>query len=125
MIMSNVIEYPWGEEHDGDEAYAQALKAVERLFLKHQARIVEQGEEARVAAEQSDFADHRMLSHAAARATNEAWDADEQMSALKQRLDELYRERVVEPIMKIRRLSEEMEQRNRKHFSRRVGDVPR
>ena len=38
------------------------------------------------------------------------------MAALKQRLDELHRVRVVEPIMEIRRLSVEMEKRNRKHF---------
>ena len=63
--MGNVIQYPRGEQDDDDKDYAQAMKAVERMFLKHQARIVERGEEARVAAEQSAFADHRMLSHAA------------------------------------------------------------
>ena len=123
--MSNVNQDPQAKQDANDEAYTQALKAVECLFLKQQAKITEKMEEAHAAVEQSGFADHRRIARAAAHAARVSWEADEQMAVLKQRLDELYRERVVEPIIEIRRLSAEMERRNRKHFRRRVGDVPR
>ena len=124
--MSNVFQYSYsyGGQDNKDEAYAQALKAVERMFLNQRARIVELTEEALASAEQSGSADRRTLKRAAAHAEKLSWEADEQMAALKQRLDELHRVRVVEPIMEIRRLSVEMEKRNRKHFRRRVGDLP-
>ncbi len=123
--MRDAIQHPKGEQDNDDEAYAQALEAVGRMFLEHRARISEQMEEARAAAEQGGFADHRRIARAAARAARVSWEADEQMAALKLRLDELYRERVVDPIMEVRRLSVEMEKRNMKDFRRRVGDVPR
>jgi hypothetical protein len=124
--MGNVFQYSYsyGGQDNKDEAYAQASKAVERMFLKQRARIVELTEEALASAEQSGSADRRTLKRAAAHAEKVSWEADEQMAALKQRLDELHRVRVVEPIMEIRRLSVEMEKRNRKHFGRRVGDLP-
>jgi uncharacterized tellurite resistance protein B-like protein len=124
--MSNVFQYSYsyGEQDNKDEAYTQALKAVEGMFMKQRARIVEQLEEALDSVEQNGFADHRTLARAAAHAQKESWEADEQVFALKRRLDELHRVRVVEPIMEIRRLSVEMEKRNRKHFRRRVGDLP-
>ena len=124
--MSNVFQYSYsyGGQDNKDEAYTQALKAVERMFLKQRARIVELTEEALASTEQSGFADRRTLKRAAAHAEKVSWEADEQVAALKQRLDELHRARVVEPIMEIRRLSVEMEKRNRKHFRRRVGDLP-
>ena len=122
--MNDAIQHPRGAQDNDDEAYARASEAVERMFLGHRARISERMEEARVAAEQSGFADHKRIARAAADAARVSWEADEQMAALKLRLDELYRERVVDPIMEIRRLSAQMEERNRKHFRRRVGDVP-
>ena len=124
--MSNVFQYSYsyGGQDNKDEAYAQALKAVEHMFSKQRARIVELTEEALASAEQGGFADSRTLTRAAAHAEKVSWEADEQVAALKQRLDELHRVRVVEPIMEIRRLSVEMEKRNRKHFRRRVGDLP-
>ena len=124
--MSNVFQYSYsyGGQDNKDEAYAQALKAVEHMFSKQRARIVELTEEALASAEQGGFADSRTLTRAAADAEKVSWEADEQVAALKQRLDELHRVRVVEPIMEIRRLSVEMEKRNRKHFRRRVGDLP-
>ena len=107
-----------------DNAYAAALEAIERLFLEQQARIYAETEAARVAAEESDFKDHRSISRSAAHAARISWEADEQVARLKRRLDELYQERVVEPIMEARRISSKMEEVNRTHFRRRVTDHP-
>ena len=74
------------------------MEAIERLFLEQRARITAEMEAARAAAEKSDFKDHESISRAAARAAQVSWEADEQMIVLKQRLDKLYQERVVEPI---------------------------
>jgi hypothetical protein len=112
-------------QEDTSDAYALALKAIEQLFLEQNAQIAKELEEARAAAERSDFADHGSISHAAVRAARISWEADEQMARIKQRLDELYQERVVEPIMEVRLLSATMEERNSKCFRRRVGDAPR
>ena len=111
-------------KQDADDAYALALEAVERLFLEQRARITAETEVARAAAQESDFKDHESISRAAAQAAQVSWEADDQMIVLKQRLDKLYQERVVEPIMELRRLSAKMEERNRKRFRRRIGDRP-
>lgn len=113
------------EQHDAKDAYVLALEAIEHLFIEQRARIAAEIEQARAAAEKSDFEDHRNMSRAASRAAQISWEADEQIAGLKQRLDELYQERVVKPIMEARQLSSEMEKRNRHRFHRRVGDVPR
>lgn len=104
------------------DAYTLALEAFERLFLEQRALITEEMESARAAAEERGFEDYKSISSAAARAARVSWDADDQMAGLKKRLDELYQERVVEPIMEIRQLSAKMEERNRNLFRRRVGD---
>lgn len=110
------------EAADGGDAYALALEVFERLFLDQQARIAAEMEAARAAAEESDYKDYKSISHAAARAARVSWEADGQIAGLKQRLDELYQARVVEPIMEVRRLSSKMEEHNRNLFRRRVGD---
>lgn len=104
------------------DAYALALEALEQLFLEQRARISAEMEAAVATAEQSDFEDYASISRAAARAAQASWEADDQVAGLKKRLDDLYQERVVEPIMEIRRLSTKMEERNRSLFRRRVGD---
>lgn len=106
----------------GEDDYALALEAIERLFLEQQSRIAEEMASAQAAAEESDFKDYRSISSAATRAARVSWEADDQIAGLKKRLDELYQERVVEPIMEIRKLSTKMEERNRSLFRRRVGD---
>lgn len=104
------------------DAYALALEAIERLFFEQRARIIEELESAHTAAEESGFKDYKSISSAAARAARVSWDADDQIASLKKRLDELYQERVVEPIMELRQLSTKMEERNRNLFRRRLGD---
>ena len=110
------------EPEVSDDAYAAALEAVERLFLDQQARIFAQTEAARVAARESDFKDHRSISRSVTKAAQISWEADEQVASLKRRLDELYEERVVEPIMEARRLSSTMEKLNSTRFQRRITD---
>jgi len=105
-----------------DDAYAAALEAVERLFLDKQARISAETEAARVAARESDYKDHRSISRSVTHAVQISWEADEQVASLKRRLDELYEERVVEPIMEARRLSSKMEKLNITRFQRRITD---
>jgi hypothetical protein len=110
------------EPEVGDDAYAAVLEAVERLFLDQKVRISAETEAARVAAEESDFKDHRSISRSVVHAVQISWEADEQVASLKRRLDELYEERVVEPIMETRRLTYEMDKLNSKRFQRRVTD---
>ena len=111
------------EPEASDDAYAAALEAVERLFLDKQARISAETEAARVAARVSDYKDHRSISRSVTHAAVQvSWEADEQVASLKQRLDELYEERVVEPIMEARRLSSTMEKLNSTRFQRRITD---
>lgn len=112
-----------GAAHSADAAYASALEAIERLFLDQRARILAETQAALAAARRNDIADDRVITRAAARAARISWEADEQVDSLKRRLDDLCRERVVEPIMEIRKISAEMEKRNRKVFRRRIGDV--
>ena len=110
------------EPEVSDDAYAAALEAVERLFLDKQARISAETEAARVAARESDYKDHRSISRSVTHAVQISWEADEQVASLKRRLDELYEERVVEPIMEARRLSSKMEKLNSTRFQRRITD---
>ena len=105
-----------------DDAYAAALEAVEQLFLDQQARISAELEAASVAARESDFNDHRSISRSVTKAALISWEADEQVGSLKRRLDELYEERVAEPIMAARRLASKVEKLNSTRFKRRLTD---
>ena len=111
-------------KQEANDAYTLAMEAIERLFLEQQARIAAEKKAAHAAAEESDFANYKKIADAASRAARISWEADDQMASLKKRLDELYHERIVEPIMEVRRFSMEMEKRNRKRFRRRIGDLP-
>jgi hypothetical protein len=110
------------EKHNARDAYTLALKAIEQLFEEQHSRISTQREAALAAAENTNFEDYESISSAASRAALISWEADEQVLALKKRLDELHHERIVEPIMEIRRLSSSMEKHNKNRFRRRVGD---
>lgn len=99
-----------------------ALKAIEQLFEEHRSQIATEREAALAAAEKTNFEDFESISRAASRAALISWEADEQLLTFKKRLDELHHERIVAPIMEIRRLSSSMEKHNKKHFRRRVGD---
>ncbi len=115
---------PEAPVQDATDAYALVLKVIEQLFLEQQAQISAEMEAARAAAEKSDFEDHESISRAASCAARVLWEADDQMASLKQRLDKLYQEMVVEPVMEVRWLSTKMQERNRKRFRRRIGDRP-
>ena len=110
------------EKHNASDAYTLALKALEQLFEEQRSQIATEREAALAAAEKTNFEDHESISRAASRAARISWEADEQLHVLKQRLDELYHERIIEPITEIRHLSSRMEKHNRHHFRRRVGD---
>ena len=110
------------EKHNARDAYTFALKAIEQLFEEQRSQIATQREAALAAAEKTNFEDYESISRAASRAALISWEADEQLLALKKRLDELHHERIVEPIMEIRRLSSSMEKNNKSRFRRRVGD---
>lgn len=108
---------------EGEEgAYATALAAMEGLFLEQRARIAAELEAARAMAEGSDYGDDRRIARAAARAARVSWEADDQLAALKRRLDALYEERVSGPIMEVRQVSLKMEERNKRRFNRRISD---
>lgn len=115
---------PEASANQDADAYALALEAIERLFLEQRARIAAEMEAARAAAEKSDFKDHESISRAAAGAAQVSWEADEQMSVLKQRLDKLYQERVVEPIWSSGDSRPRWKSAYRTRFRRRIGDRP-
>ena len=110
------------EKHNARDAYTFALKAIEQLFEEQRSQIVTEREAALAVAEKTNYEDRESISRAASRAALISWEADEQLLALKKRLDELHHERIVEPIMEIRRLSSSMEKNNKSRFRRRVGD---
>ncbi len=110
------------EKHNAGDAFTLALKAMEQLFEEQRSRIATEREAALAAAEKTTFEDYESISRAASRAARISWEADEQLLVLKQRLDELHNERIVEPIMEIRNLSSRMEKHNRHRFQRRIGD---
>ena len=110
------------EKHNASDAYTLALKAMEQLFEEQRSQIATEREAALAAAEKTNFEDHESISRAASRAARISWEADELLHVLKQRLDELHHERIVEPIMEIRHLSSRMQKHNRDLFRRRIGD---